>query len=95
MQLYLFKVKIPSKRTYYFCDLFEYPQFDSKTHLVQFEILVDPQNVKNVHHVVVYECFDTFVKTEELARECGAVDLPAPVASQCMSSMLLAWGIGM
>ncbi len=56
------KLKVPAKKTYYYCDLYEYPQFDVKTHLFQFEMLINPKYIKNVHHLLVYECYPGTVR---------------------------------
>ena len=88
------KVSVPAKKTYYYCDLFEFPEFDAKTHLVQFEMVINPKNFKNLHHLLVYECYSGFNKTEELARECGQVRLPSIIGHYCMNKLIIAWAVG-
>lgn len=62
--------------------------------MIQFEIIVDPNNKRNVHHLLAYECDNGFVPPEPLARECGSKELPTNFAVNCLSRLIIAWGIG-
>jgi hypothetical protein len=53
----MFKIKLPAKDTYYYCTLNEYPELSAKAQLIQYEMLINPANIQNVHHVLVYECY--------------------------------------
>ncbi len=52
-------------------------------------MIVDPKYVRNIHHLLVYECNPGFNKTEELASECGAVRIPEYVQKNCLESLII------
>ena len=54
--------------------------------MIQYEMLVNPANVHNVHHLVVYECYPEFVKTGKSSFECGAV--PSDFANLCINRVI-------
>ena len=70
------------------------PAFSQPVHLIQFEMIVNPNNKKYVHHLLVYECQYGFDYGRPLAKECGNTALPNIVASSCMGRMIVAWGVG-
>ena len=59
MKLYLnqtflyFKLKhtVLKKETYYFCQFFEYPKYQTDVHLIRFEILNDQKDRDLLHHI--------------------------------------------
>jgi hypothetical protein len=75
--------------------MFEIPSFTQKEHMIQFEMMVNPINRKNVHHLLVFECEDGYVPKEyPYEHECGAVPLDVDVNKNCHVKMIVAWGIG-
>ena len=70
------------------------PKLDKPVHLTQFEILINPKNKKNYHHVLVYECDSDFVPEKEFAQECGYIYLPFEISSNCIRKQIIAWAIG-
>lgn len=91
----LLKVQIMPKNTYYYCDIYELPVLDKKYHVIQYEILVQKENRRFIHHLLAYECDDGFDGTPYIGgKECGSAGLPTAVSSKCMTKMFVAWGIG-
>ena len=88
------QITVPVKDTYYFCQLFPLQNFDRAVHLTQFEILINPKNKRNFHHVLVYECISDYVPEEIIAQECGYVYLPSEVAKNCIKQQIIGWAIG-
>jgi hypothetical protein len=87
-----FKLSIPKKDTYYHCQLFKLPPFEAKEHLIQFEMLVNPKNKRNVHHSLVFECDDGYVPSVfPYEHECGSVKLSNEVQTKCHVKMMVAW----
>lgn len=88
-------VQIMPKNTYYYCDIYELPVLDKKYHVIQYEILVQKENRRFIHHLLAYECDDGFDGTPYIGgKECGSAGLPSAVSSKCMTKMFVAWGIG-
>lgn len=88
------KLKVPAQDTYYFCDLIPVPKFDRPAHMIQFEILVNKDTKHHFHHLLLYECDDSFIPNGPLAQECGRVRLPENVGSKCLQKIIVGWGIG-
>ncbi|CAK8671829.1 DBH-like monooxygenase protein 1 isoform X2 [Clavelina lepadiformis] len=47
---------IPPIRTYYNCRMFRIPKFSSKQHVVKVEAIIEPENIKHIHHILLYQC---------------------------------------
>jgi hypothetical protein len=82
------KLQIPSKDTYYFCELFELPKFDNPVQIIQFEILTNSKTRQNFHHVLIYECLTGFKPNQKFSQECGEVDVPREIAMNCLQKMI-------
>ena len=86
------KIKVkPGKDDYYWCEVFKIPNFGADVNLVQFEVLLQKENIDFVHHVQVNECDPDFERTNKTAQECGDVLLEDYVASKCTNKILFKW----
>jgi hypothetical protein len=74
--------------------LFPLQKLEKAVHLTQFEILINPKNKNNFHHVLVYECATGFVPEKVISQECGYVYLPSDVAVNCIRQQIVGWAIG-
>jgi len=57
-----------AKDTHYECHIAELPTVASKSHIVEFEMVVDPRNVGRVHHMLMFDCT---AEVEEYLTEQG------------------------
>ena len=87
-------MKIAPKPTYYYCDFFEIPKIEKKAQMIQFEMHVNENNKRLVHHLAAFACSDNFVPSSLSGRECGSVYLPNDIANNCQQSVFFAWGVG-
>ena len=71
------------------------PVFEFKEHLFKFEMMVNKNNKRSVHHSIIYECDDDFVPTVyPFEHECGDVDLDENIKNKCQNSIVTGWAMG-
>lgn len=89
------KHPVKSQKTYYFCQFFEVPQFETDVHLIRYQMMVDRVNKDIVHHLIVHECpISTANIVDEfglIGHECGAAKAPDYVNQCIASSIIVAW----
>ena len=92
-----FKHKILPKSTYYYCHLFDFPEFDKDVHLIGFDIKVAKESRDLVHHILVHECDKSLLKNRSaglFGHECGLVTTaPEEIYSCLASNIIVAWVI--
>ena len=47
---------IPSDATTYACTTFVLPSFLNDVHIVKLEMILDPNTIQHVHHMILYRC---------------------------------------
>eukprot|EP01137_Pigoraptor_chileana_P032271 Opistho-2@21380 len=84
---------VSAPRTSYMCYFREVPT-DKKRHIVMVEPILQKENSRKVHHVLVYECDD--VDESELDYAGACYDDAAPSTARCSFGrpVLAAWAVG-
>ena len=91
--LYLIQPEIPTKDTYYYCEVFKLPTSETDLYLVQFEVLVNQTNKDIVHHYDVMLCEDDYEYPNKIAQDCYT-GMPEYVWKKCRQRLFIAWSIG-
>lgn len=87
-------LQIPPKRTFYWCQMVQLPQYDVDTQLISYEILID--NLDMGHHLLVYVC-PTVLNLDpvgSVGAECGSVQPPPYMQACLISPLIISWAIG-
>jgi hypothetical protein len=69
----------------YVCQLFLLQEFQHPVHLIEFELIVEPES--DFKHILLFECENSYFVEEN--KEC----LPN-VSIKCFPNMIFAWKIG-
>ncbi|XP_040217656.1 putative DBH-like monooxygenase protein 2 [Rana temporaria] len=80
---------IPADDTTYACTFIPMPNVSTKHHIVRYELIVDPDSVGIVHHILIYGCGNNL----EFSSEIGACYGSDTRYSKCMNS-LFGWAVG-
>lgn len=85
---------MPPTPSYFHCQLFEIPEIENPIHLVQFEILLDPNSAKRVQSINIFECDDDYTPRDPnnlVNQACFGPGFPDEVNRFCRSKFLIAW----
>lgn len=89
------KMAIPKERTGYMCAVFEIPKFNETHHMIKVEPVIQAGNEGVVHHMLLYECSDTFPDHHlNYTGQCYAQNMPPAIKECAGASAMAAWAIG-
>ena len=92
LYVFFFKLALKNQVTFYYCHIFEQPQFSSDVHIIRYDILIDKPNSDLVHHMDFYECpLDFELNGLETGHECGAVWPPNQISRCFGGQFMIAW----
>ncbi|CAK8671994.1 unnamed protein product [Clavelina lepadiformis] len=87
-------IEFPVDQTYYKCRLFQLPSFPSKRHIIKMEPLINPENLFNVHHMILYLCPEVLRNPANIGRSCSCYSEDAfPDIFNCIT-LLYGWAVG-
>jgi len=89
------KMAIPKGRTNYLCAVFEMPKFNETHHMIKVEPVIQVGHEGVVHHMLLYECNDTFPDHHlNYTGHCYTRNMPPAIAECTGGSAMAAWAIG-
>jgi len=89
------KIAIPKERTSYLCTAFEIPKFNETHHMIEIEPVIQADHEGVVHHMLLYECSDTFPDHHlNYTGHCYASNMPPAVKECTGQAVMAAWAIG-
>ncbi|XP_020615038.1 DBH-like monooxygenase protein 1 [Orbicella faveolata] len=89
------KMAIPKGRTNYLCAVFEMPKFNETHHMIKVEPVIQAGHEGVVHHMLLYECSDTFPDHHlNYTGRCYTRNMPPAVEDCTGGSSIAAWAIG-
>eukprot|EP00112_Aurelia_sp_Birch-Aquarium-sp1_P005363 Seg1607.2 transcript_id=Seg1607.2/GoldUCD/mRNA.D3Y31 product="DBH-like monooxygenase protein 1" protein_id=Seg1607.2/GoldUCD/D3Y31 len=92
------KVKVPSKETTYWCEVFKLDnivKIGSKKHIIEIAPLVEKKDRGVVHHMVMYSCQNDFdEKHLNVTGPCYHPNMPRSVRECAGDSAVYAWAVG-
>lgn len=89
------QTKVPADETTYWCRVFEIPRMEREYHVVKVEPVVQKGHEGLVHHILLYECPDSF-PTSFLNHSgfCYDETTPREIMECAGQSIVAAWAIG-
>ncbi|CAL8093006.1 unnamed protein product [Orchesella dallaii] len=94
---------VDAEHTTYFCKIVKFPSLEKKHQMIGYRPILDPENKKNIHHIVFYECYipPEYGSTESVFEKhlnttggrCYTANMPPEWTKHCVT-FLFVWAGG-